>query len=73
MQIRFPDGSRIVRSLLKTDPVQELIGFVKYACKDIVGDKVFDLVCVRSSLLACDGTVQEAGCIASSLTLDYIS
>ncbi|KAI8897633.1 thioredoxin-like protein [Globomyces pollinis-pini] len=72
IQIRFPDGKRVVRKFEKVAKVVHIFEYIKSAYPT-ESEKPFDLFNVRDSLLQhLDLTLVEAKVEGCSLTLDYI-
>ncbi|KAI8393388.1 uncharacterized protein BYT42DRAFT_541665 [Radiomyces spectabilis] len=61
IQIRMADGSRLIRRLLKSDPVRYLFEFIKYQVPE-AQSRPFELVFNRQQLIELvDQSIEEAG------------
>lgn len=71
IQLRTPDGKRIVRRFLKTDPVRHLFEFVKAEIPESQ-DRQFELVFNRQQLIELlDQEIQEAGLANAAVNLSF--
>ncbi|KAJ8662049.1 hypothetical protein O0I10_002381 [Lichtheimia ornata] len=71
IQLRTPDGKRIVRKFLKTDPVRYLFEFVKAELPESQ-DRPFELVFNRQQLIELlDQEIQEAGLANAAVNLSF--
>ncbi|TPX40731.1 hypothetical protein SeMB42_g04652 [Synchytrium endobioticum] len=71
VQIRCPNGDRVVRKFLKSDPVRHIFEYVKSSIPG--GDKPFEIFNVRDPLSKkLDQTVHGANCVSAALTMDFL-
>ncbi|KAI8146242.1 hypothetical protein BJV82DRAFT_409991 [Fennellomyces sp. T-0311] len=71
IQLRLPDGKRIIRRFLKTDPVRHLFEFVKAEVPE-TQSKPFELVFNRKQLIeSLDQPIQEAGLVNAAVNFVF--
>ncbi|KAK9703008.1 UBX domain protein Ubx2 [Basidiobolus ranarum] len=69
IQFRLPDGSRIIRRFMKTDPVRHLFEFIKASVPDLASEPI-ELVYLRQQLIdKIDGTLEENGLLNAAVSV----
>ncbi|KAI7857442.1 hypothetical protein BDC45DRAFT_501187 [Circinella umbellata] len=71
IQLRMPDGKRIIRRFLKTDPVRHLFEFVKSEVPE-TQSQPFELVFNRKQLIeSLDQPIEEAGLVNAAVNFVF--